>query len=255
MTRIFKVRPVTGIFFACAAMSAGNVCGQAVCRDVSGRGALDSARLFARQQYVARPSDPEAQMAFGRLLKTGDSARSVYKKVIAHENAPDSLRAEAYFRLACISYMAGSYGKAEAYCASACSLDRRDAYERLHDRTIVLLGRDSLERSSKARKIDSLRTVSDTVAKSPPQSGASEKKDGGAAWYLQIAAFAELENAQGLKKDLLRLFPRVLVKEGANHGKTVFRVRIGPFPSNKEAQAYGDSALVRNKISFRVVED
>jgi|WetSurMetagenome_2_1015567.scaffolds.fasta_scaffold155489_2 hypothetical protein len=207
---------------------------------LSGQGGLDSARLRAQKEYDVHPSDPEFQMAFARLMRNGDSARMVYKKVIAQEKAPDSLKAEAYYRLACISYMAANYIKAENYCAAACSLDKKDVYERLCGRSTTLAGRDSTAHLSKPRKTDSLQTVSDTT---------------GSAFYLQIAAFAEIENAQSLKKDLLRLFPKVVVKEGSSHGKNIFRVRIGPFTKEKEAQAYGDSALAKNKISFRMVED
>ena len=35
------------------------------------------------------------------------------------------IRAEAYYHLACMSYMMANYGKAEAYCKEACNLDKR----------------------------------------------------------------------------------------------------------------------------------
>jgi hypothetical protein len=230
----------------------GNIHDAQTATSISGQSDLDEARSAAQEKYNARPSDPEIQMSFAGLLKNGDSARSIYKKVIGNEKNPDSLKAEAYFRLACISYLAANYEKAGMYCASACSLDKKETYLRLCGRAAMLAGRDSANQSLKTLKTDSLQAGADPSKKTGQS---AEKKPAVAAYYLQVAAFSELENAQGLKKDLARLFPKVAVKEGSSRGKNIFRVRIGPFSSNKEAQAYGDSALVKNKISFRIVED
>ncbi len=233
----------------------GNGVGAGTCTLLSGQDDLDNARSLAQKEYDAHPSDPQCQLAFALLMRNADSARGLYKKIIALETAPDSLKAEAFYRLACMSYMAANYVKAQTYGAGACSLDNRDVYRRLLSRSAALAGRDSSERLLKIRKTDSTRAIADTgknVASLPEK---IEKKPAATAFYLQVAAFAEFENAQSLRKDLLRLFPRVVVKEGSSRGKNIFRVRIGPFAGEKEAQAYGDSALQKNKISFRMVED
>jgi hypothetical protein len=207
-------------------------------------GDLDSARSTLREEYTAHPSDPEIQMAYARLLANGDSARIIYRKIAANEKAPDSLQAEANFRLACISYMATNYLKAKTYCTNACKLaGERDNYTRLCSRVTLLADRDSL------------RMVSDSGKKIERPIEKNEKKTGATEYYLQVAAFAEIENAQGLKKDLSRLFRNVVIKESSSRGKKIFRVRIGPFVGDKEAKAFGDSALAKNKIAFRIVND
>lgn len=230
-----------------AAIVSGNVREPGTSLFVSGQSDLDNARSIAKEKYESLPSDPENQMTFARLIKNGDSARSIYRKVIANDEAPDSLRAEAYYRLACMSYMAANYQKAETYCAHACSLDKRDLYERLLGRATLLANPDSSEYS--------LKRIQETGKKGGSSTENNEKKMEAAAYYLQIAAFAEVENAHGLKKDLMRLFPKVVIMEGISHGKNIYRVRIGPFANMSDAQVYGDSALVKYKISFRIVEE
>jgi hypothetical protein len=205
---------------------------------------LDSARSNIQEQYNAHPSDPEIQMTYACLLASGDSARAIYRKIAANEKAPESLQAEANFRLACISYMATNYVKAKTYCSNACKLaGERDNYTRLCSRVTMLADRDSL------------RMVSDSIKRTEKPIEKNEKKTGATEYYLQVAAFAELENAQGLKKDLTRLVRNVVIKESSSHGKKIFRVRLGPFVGDKEAKAFGDSALAKNKISFRIVTD
>ena len=230
--------PIHFIFLN-ASLLFGNVRDEVICSTIASASDLDSIRSLAQECYAAKPMNPEVQMAYARLINNADSARSFYKKIIANEMAAPALRAEANFRLACLSYMAANYVKAETYSLSACKLEERDAYTRLLNRTTMLAGRDSLH------------FAADSVKKAVEK---NEKKTTGAV-YLQIAAFAEMENAQNLKKDLSRLFQNVLVQESSSHGKTIFRIRIGPFVGNKEALAFGDSALVKNKISFRIVED
>ena len=222
----------------------GNVHSDGIYSTLRGIEDLDSARSHIQEQYHANPSDPEIQMAYACLLTSGDSARTIYRKIAANEKAPDSLQAEANFRLACISYMSTNYVKAKTYCVNACKLaGQRDSYTRLCSRATMLADRDSL------------RMVSDSGKKTAAPIEKNEKKTSVTEYYLQVAAFAEIENAQGLKKDLSRLFRNVVIKESSSHGKKIFRVRIGPFVDDKEAKAFGDSALAKNKITFRIVTD
>ena len=37
--------------------------------------------------------------------------------------------------------------------------------------------------------------------------------------------------------------------------KTIYRVRVGAFGSREAAQAFGDSALTKKKLNFRIIED
>lgn len=229
--------------FLNASLLFGNVRDEVIRSTPSSASELDSIRSLAQERSIANPLNPDVQMAYARLINSADSARSIYRKIITNEKAAPALRAEANFRLACLSYMAANYEKAETYSLSACKLEECAAYIRLLDRATMLAGRDSLH------------AAADSGKKAAVGAEKNEKKTAGAAYYLQIAAFAEMENAQNLKKDLSRLFPNVLVQESSSHGKSIFRIRIGPFAGNKEAQAFGDSALVKNKVSFRLVEE
>jgi hypothetical protein len=237
----FRPSQLLAIHFimATASFIPANVNDISVCFTTATGAELDSLRGCAKVQYNAQPSDPEIQMSYARLMKNADSACVIYRKITASEKATPALQAEANFRLACVSFLSANYTKAEAYL----ELEKKDAYVRLFNRTVILAGDDSLRSA-----LDSGNKVGINPEK-------IEKKTSTLAYYLQIAAFSESENAQDLKRDLLRLFPNIVIKESRSHGKTVFRVRIGPFSGNKDAQAFGDSALVKNKISFRVIED
>jgi hypothetical protein len=216
---------------------------QTICSKCPEKSQVDSAQICNLEKYRNYPTDPTVQMEFARFLKSGDSVRSIYKKIIMNEKAPDSIRADAYFRLACISYMGSNYIKAATYSESAMKLYKNDGYERLYARSSLLSKRDSGATTVKPLKTDSVKTVSDTIKKNTT------------AFFVQVAAFAERENAQGLQKDLLRFSGKVLIKEGMVNGKNIFRVRFGPFLQRKEAQALGDSVLAKNKIVFKIIEE
>lgn len=201
-------------------------------------------------------SDPIRMMTAARSIIDGNRARGMYKKIVVSKTAPDSIRAEAFYRLACISYMAANYSKARDYCREACSLDVRDQYTRLQQRTETLVNRDSLASGKEAaEKTDSMQEISGKIKPVGRLSESAGGSAGATAFYLQVAAFTEMENARGLQKDLARTYSNVTIKEGANAGKNVYRVRIGAFSCRKDAQTYGDSALVKNKLSFRIVEE
>jgi cell division septation protein DedD len=52
---------------------------------------------------------------------------------------------------------------------------------------------------------------------------------------LQVAAFLSSENASALKDKLGREFPRIRIDELPAHGKTWYRVRVGPLATEAEA--------------------
>jgi cell division protein FtsN len=154
--------------------------------------------------------------------------------------------------------MAGSYGKAASLCASARRLSDKPQYARLSARGVLQVRGDSVEKAA----VSPLATAGrprgglDTGLESKKRPDTVETHGSAAGrYYLQVGAFAAVENAQGLKNELSRRFSKVSVTTGASGGRQVFRVRVGAFVSKETAQAFGDSALVKKGMTFRVVEE
>lgn len=98
-------------------------------------------------------------------------------------------------------------------------------------------------------------SVKDTTAWLPADSFAlaPEGAPGKTVFSLQVGAFGTLENAHALTTSLAGQFPSVTIAAGNTGNKPVFRVRIGAFESRKSAQAFGDSALTKKGMTFRIV--
>jgi len=66
-----------------------------------------------------------------------------------------------------------------------------------------------------------------------------------------------LENRKrpGAEAEVKRFCTDVAVVAAISNDKNIYRVRIGAFDSKESAQAYGDSALAKRNISFRIVEE
>jgi cell division septation protein DedD len=95
----------------------------------------------------------------------------------------------------------------------------------------------------------------DSSAPKPPSAPAPAGAPGKTVFSLQVGAFATLENAHTLKTGLARQFSSVTITTGSAGNKPVFRVRVGAFESRESAQAFGDSALTKKGMSFRIVEE
>ena len=215
---------------------------------------FDSVCAAAKTAYAADSADAGNALAYAQSLGNGMQARDIYKKIVARKSAPDSIRAEAYFRLACIAYMAANYGKAAAYCDHAGKLSDNPRYALLCGRSAVRARGDSAVKVSAAlappnRSADSGKELKSRADDGSPRALAVDR------YYVQVGAFAAIENAQGLKTELSRRFSKVSITAGTSGGKKVFRVRVGAFSGKETAQAFGDSVLVKKGMQFRVVEE
>ncbi|MDO9072924.1 MAG: SPOR domain-containing protein [Rubrivivax sp.] len=56
-------------------------------------------------------------------------------------------------------------------------------------------------------------------------------------FYLQAGAYTRTEDAEGQRAQLAMLGQQAKISERAQAGRTVYRVRLGPFPSREEADA------------------
>ena len=233
-------------FIAVAAHASGD------CPAMAERSEFDSARACLHKALAKKPSDQNLQLANAKLMASASAARNVYKKLIAAPSCPDSVRAEAYYYLACNSYMLANYAKAEQYCKGAYDIDKKDSFKNMYARCARLNKHDSLSRSLLKD------TVSHEISKGRDtlqEEMIAEKNAFKQAYYLQVGAFGEIENAQALRAEVKRFCADVAVVAAISNEKNIYRVRIGAFDSKESAQAYGDSALAKRNISFRIVEE
>ena len=237
-------------FYCCGAQDSGAAAA------VLEKAAFDSLHASLGNRYANDTTDPEVCLAYAQSITDGAAARSLYRKIAAWKSAPDSIRAEAYYRLACIAFMAGNYRKARTYCASACAFSEKPRYARLRDRPILQGFDDSVTKKnavSAAARTPNVRA--DPGKKTMAPLDKNGPAPGKGAFYLQVGAFAAIDNAQGLKNELCRRFSRVSVTTATSNGKNVYRVRVGAFAGKEAARAFGDSALAKKGIPFRIVEE
>ena len=233
-------------FIAVAAHASGD------CSAMVDRSEFDSARACLHKALAKKPLDQNLQLANAKLMASASAARTVYKKLIAATSCPDSVRAEAYYYLACHSYMMANYTKAEQYCKGAYDIDKKDLYKNMYARCARFNNHNSLSQSLLND------TLTHEIAKGQDtlqQEVLAEKNAFKQAYYLQVGAFGEIENAQALRAEVKRFCTDVAVVAAISNDKNIYRVRIGAFESKESAQAYGDSALAKRNISFRIVEE
>jgi cell division septation protein DedD/signal recognition particle subunit SEC65 len=84
------------------------------------------------------------------------------------------------------------------------------------------------------------------AAKAPARKG---------TFSLQVGAFGSAENAGSLKTDLGKRYSPVSIMAAIVGDKPIFRVRVGVFDAKESAQAFGDTALTKKGLKFRIVED
>lgn len=214
---------------------------------------FDTVCARAKEAFAQDSGAAETAMAYARTLTNAGQARVYYKKIAVRKASPDSLRAEAYYRLACIAFMAGNYAKAASYCGYGRGFGVNPIYAHLSDRSVVRVQADSaVAIPEKTTLMAFPNRGTDTARKTEktPDSALSRGR-----YYVQVGAFSAVDNAEGLKNELGRYFSKVSITAGNSGGKQVFRVRVGGFTSKEAAQAFGDSALTKRGTPFRIVEE
>lgn len=196
---------------------------------------LDSAGLTSLSLQAADTGFPAQRAHFylGALLFT----KKDYAAALPHFNA--SVESSDTPPWSCQAY-------AGAYCCAAylqrpqeasAALDHlRRAFPSYLERPMVAKAKTTLQ--SKSLKDSTSRDVSIALP-----------------FSLQVGAFSEIEHAEALKNDLSRRFPSVSVAAGTLAGKTVYRVRVGAFETKAAAQTFGDSALSKKGLQFRIIEE
>jgi len=64
-----------------------------------------------------------------------------------------------------------------------------------------------------------------------------------------------MENAEAFKAGLSKELPPASIVSGMTGAKTVYRVHVGAFDTKENAQAFGDSVLVKKGMKFQIVEE
>jgi rare lipoprotein A len=72
---------------------------------------------------------------------------------------------------------------------------------------------------------------------------------------IQVGAFIEKENAERLKANLAKDHPKVRILLWESNSRRFYRVRLGMFPTEAQAQRYLDSLRKENLSGFVVRED
>jgi tetratricopeptide (TPR) repeat protein len=222
------------------------------CREYLDGNEYDSARTCLQKALAKKPADQWLRLESAKLTVSAAQARVLYKKV-ATAICPDSLRAEAYYRLACLSYVSAQYSKAEQYCKNAWMIDKKALYSRYYAQCALVNGHDSVS-SALTRDCVSGKTIEpdkDSAKKNITEEPNPSKQ----VFYVQAGAFGALENAQALQSELKIFCSKVAIVTGVSNDKNIYRVRVGAFESKEAAQAFGDSALAKRNISFRIVEE
>jgi cell division septation protein DedD len=101
----------------------------------------------------------------------------------------------------------------------------------------------------------------DTAVRPPHDQGAKNEAAATKAparkgtFSLQVGAFGSAENAGSLKADLGKRYSPVSIMAAIVGDKPIYRVRVGVFDAKESAQAFGDTALTKKGLKFRIVED
>jgi cell division septation protein DedD len=243
----------------------------AVAKDVSG----DS--RYAPQRYLSAIHDT-ADTAFVASLEkaaadTVSEAGAVagYYLGIFYYVKKDFGRALDRFNTAAALPDTGAWScpaNAAAYaCASAMSRPQeasailthiKRAWSEYLEQTMVVKSKPRLQTAKKdsAPPRDTVAWLpSDTAAGASPSAAKKDQSAQKPAFSLQVGAFGNKDNAQARTSELLAQFPFVSIAQGSAGGKPLFRVHVGSFDTREKAQTFGDTALSKKGIKFRVVEE
>ncbi|KAB0597120.1 SPOR domain-containing protein, partial [Castellaniella defragrans] len=94
------------------------------------------------------------------------------------------------------------------------------------------------ERAPAGRTDDGSVALALLAGKTPSAARSEAKPAAGGRYYLQVAAYTTEQDAQA-RRDSLRQagVSDAYVERGQSNGRTVYRLRVGPFGSHEAAQA------------------
>lgn len=188
------------------------------------QGRIEDARKYITRAYKQDSSNIRAALVYASICVNGNSAVKVYQKISENSSSSPEFRFEAYKRIGDAMYCEGKYETARSMYEKACLL--KSATEcgnliQLCDRALFSGGKDVTE--SKA------------------------------VFTLQVGAFSSQENAFRLRDALGKKFEGVYVVSAPSEKSTLYKVRIGSFPTDGDAREFGEKELKQEDVSFSVV--
>jgi tetratricopeptide (TPR) repeat protein len=214
------------------------------------RDTTDSASMSSLRQQAADTTSFEGKIA-NYFLGLFYFAKKEYAVSLAHFTA--SVDASDTLWWTCASY-AGAYssavslGRSEEAAAILAHLKR--VYPQYLEKNAVTKATSSAV-TTHVRNNASAGTQSDTASVKKTAKVSVQKS----TFSLQVGAFGSAQNAGALKTDLAKRYSPVSVVAALVQDKPIYRVRVGVFGSRETAQAFGDSALTKKGLQFRIVED
>lgn len=94
-----------------------------------------------------------------------------------------------------------------------------------------------------------------TGSETGKEKGKSEAESEEGFFFLQVGAFSSLNNALALRERLNSMGYHALVQKKRVKGRVFYVVRIGSFPSKREAREFGRKFKKDTGINYLVVED
>ena len=215
----------------------------------------DSACINSLKQQIADTSLHEVRIA-DYYLGILYFLKKEYAASLAHFTA--SAGTSDTLSWSCASY-AGAYSCAVSLArteeAAAILAHLKRVYPQYLEKSAILKVKLGAV-TAHVRKDTTTWLQADTASVKKPVKGAGAKVPAQKSMFsLQVGAFGSAQNAGTLKTELAKRYSPVSVVAALVQDKPIYRVRVGVFGSRETAQAFGDSALAKKGLQFRIVED
>jgi septal ring-binding cell division protein DamX len=239
------------------------------------QGKPDKAAAAIKRARALDTADVAIQYAYASIC-VNDLGRNrrLLEALAADTATPDSITVAALARLGDLDYCAKAYDSASRHFGLAAARQPTDALHYRYARAAFMAGQparaDSLWRVV-SRCRDTALAKRAAARLSLPLAQQPERTDTvlnfGAAlgdppkaptdslrrYTLQLGAFSSDKNAKKLATELSNEYDSVSVVKIDNNGTTIYRVRVGVFASETEADLWAKRNLGSRNLSFRVV--
>jgi DedD protein len=96
--------------------------------------------------------------------------------------------------------------------------------------------------------------TSATASGKSPSATAEEKTASVTGWVVQVGSFSQKANAEKLRNQLREMGMASFVATGHSHGKTIYRVRVGPEFDHAEAEKLQANIKAKTKLNGLVMK-
>jgi tetratricopeptide (TPR) repeat protein len=206
-------------------------------------GNINGAARYFTSAYNSDSMSADAVMAYASILTDGDLACALYLRVAHNDTAPAAERGESAKRLGDAAYCRGNYKEAYEWYDKSIQINPDSSCLPLLERTTLAIGKSS------AGKAGGTTTLGHS---SLPAAGASS--EGKKRYVLQVGAFSSVENARKLYTRLKPQFSDITISAASQGDRTIHRVRIGSFPDQGSAEAFGEQQVKTKGLAYSIVK-